>query len=85
MISPCFLCRLMCVISGLLPRTSKNRHQSVNEARTGPGYFWRPLWKRFLARYAMVRIRIAVGQCRSSVERISSIIVCNEIDTMSYT
>lgn len=74
--SPYFSCSLMWVSSGRRFQTSTNRHQSVNEAKKGPGYLFRPWRNRFLASHATSNTPTTVVQCCSSICNTSSVIPC---------
>jgi hypothetical protein len=63
--SPCFACSLICSTSGRRLYTIQNLHQSVKEARNGPGYLFRPWLNRLLMRYAVTATPSTAGQlCR---------------------
>lgn len=74
--SPYFSCSLMWVSSGRRAQTSTNRHQSVNEAKKGPGYLFRPWRNRFLASHATSNTPTTVVQCCSNICNTSSVIPC---------
>lgn len=73
---PYFSCSLICVTSGRRFHTSMNRHQSVNEARKGPGYLLSPRRYRFPTSQAVSKTPTIVSQCRATRRTITSVIPC---------
>jgi hypothetical protein len=62
MMSPCFLCKSMCVHCAFLPLTSKYRHQLVYAARGWPGYLFRPLLNLFWVNLTITPAIRMIGQ-----------------------
>lgn len=66
--------------SGRRFHTSTNRHQSVNEARKGPGYLFRPLWYRLYNNQEAHKMMLTDNQCSKTRCRTCSTIPCCILD-----
>jgi len=70
--SPCLACNFICSTSGLRLYTIQNLHQSVIDARNGPGYLFRPRVYLFLMRYETNKIARSAGQLRATPSKVSA-------------